>query len=278
MSTVKEPKAPKAPKAVKVTPAKAPKASKPVQPKIAKITGYDFSKSAKPSALLVPKSVRDAHGLVGTIRASLISVAGVAVVLALASVGLGAGAAAAEAHERDVVAVGATQQTKLDALQGVQDYYTGFEERRATVGSALQTDVDYARVVNAIYATLPAGSGIKSISTAFGVVCPGGEPFAQEPAVGCVTVQVTAPDQASVGTFSGNLLAAPDGLLVAPYATSISTADASTTFQMTVNFSNVGYSGKFAQYTSTIDALDQASAPAADATDDASAPKTTTGD
>lgn len=210
------------------------------------------SRGLMPASLLARKSVRKF-----TFQFSVV----VLLVIGLAAVGWGMMAASnlSVTSDRDnIVAQNNNTLKQLTSLKVIEQKVQSFDTQRHAVAVALQNDVTYSQVLAAVETSAPAGVLISSMSTQFGGLCPGPNPFAAKPAVGCVTIQGTAPSAEAVNVYVQNLLnlsvnSAKPALLVDPYNGSSADGTAgpaghSVSFLMTVNYSAQALSLRYAKF------------------------------
>lgn len=178
--------------------------------------------------------------------------AGVALVLVIGGAWtyqrLALAGAAADLRGEEAVAGQLTRE--IAALAPVQGYLDGVERRARTVQQAMLSDVDFARVLRELAASVPTGAGIDTLAVdlpapapeaapalaADGTItdparglgttsCPGPDPFATLVVVGCLSFSGTAADREDVGRLVDAL--DRSSWFVEPFVTTTTTSDGS---------------------------------------------------
>ena len=214
---------------------------------------YDFNKAIKPSVNFIPQAVRDARGFAQTVRMSGFGLIALAGVLVIGFFAVGAGAITANSDAANAASAAAITQTKIKQLSTVQSYYDAITDRKNEVQTKFNGSIDYAAIYGTINDALPSGVTLDSVSTAIGTTCAGADPFSPTAAIGCATIQASAPDTATISTFTNALGADKSGILVDPYASDISDAGSGSnlSFKLTVNFTQKAYSTLFTSFGTT---------------------------
>lgn len=161
------------------------------------------------------------------------------------------------------VAVGLSQQ--ITGLAPVSDYVSAVERKARTVQREMYQEVSFSRVLAGLRQATPAGATIDTVSVSLpppvdassppdpgsddpsrGIVapCPGPDPFATRPIVGCLNLTGSAVDRATVGRLVIALGKA--GLFVEPFVSTTTTSgDQPVAFTGSVGLSPQAFSGRY---------------------------------
>ncbi|BDZ52492.1 hypothetical protein GCM10025867_47330 (plasmid) [Frondihabitans sucicola] len=238
---------------MKLLPARKADTSGPATPEIDTDEVYDFSESVKPALNLIPTVVREARGFAQTLRMSIVGLIAVTAIVVIGYVAVLGGALTANS-EADNAALSATStQVKIKSLDDVQAYYDAVTERKSEVKAKFSGSIDYSSIYGAVNAALPAGVSITSFATAIGTTCAGADPFQPTAAIGCATIDATAPDTNTISALTSALGRDSTKVLVDPYASNISDSGSGSglSFKLTVNFTQAAYGDRFADYGTT---------------------------
>lgn len=122
---------------------------------------------------------------------------------------------------------GETLAKSVEQMQPIAQFYDGYTKRREAVSSALTTDIQFSSVQNSLFTVASKnGVNISSETVVPGKPCESMDPFTTAQGLGCVTVQVSAANTASLAAFSDGLKSEKG--LNAPYLSGISSKDGST--------------------------------------------------
>lgn len=241
---------------------------------------YDFSKAIKPSLNLIPTAVREARGFAQTLRMSIVGLVALAGLLVIGGLAISAGALTANNDAANAASAATITQGKIASLKDVQAYYDAVGERKGEVKSKFSGSIDYSSIYGAVNSALPGGVTIDSFTTTLGTTCAGADPFQPTAAIGCATIQATAPDTNTISALTTALGNDSTKVLVDPYASSISDSGSGLSFKLTVNFTQEAYSDRFANYgatPSTTSVPSTSPAPAPSTTDSSGSSDTATG-
>lgn len=233
---VKAPKAPKEPR-----PEKAPKGEK-VKDKSADTV---WPSAAKPSAVLVPRYIRESRALASTRRVSVWAVGLLVCALVLGVAGSFLLAATAKGDLSEAQAARDAKLVEVKKLSKVAAIYDGLDSRRKSVADVMGRDIAYDKILKAIASSLPAGADIAGLTMSVGTACPGPNPFEVTSALGCIQFNGTTRSNAASGRFIDSLNTDHSGLLTGAYASSIADSDGTSSFTATVNFTPKAYTYKY---------------------------------
>lgn len=232
------PKSPKTPKAQK--PAKVPRAKS--DPSATKATVW--APAVKPSLVLLPPKARGLKARRQAVRRAVFMSLGLLGLTAGAYLVVLAGVAGAQAEVDKEAEVTSTQTEFLAQHRDVQEFADGFVERKAAASNALDQDVSYSRVVQAIQGANSVGASFSSIKTAApGVACVSPSPFAPSSALGCLEVSGKAPSVSAVGQLVA-ALNADKTVLTEPYLTESVATEGGATFKISVGYTEKALSLK----------------------------------
>lgn len=224
----REPKAPKTPKAAVV---KTPPA--PV-----------WASAVKPSLVLLPVKARGLKARRKAVRQSLFMGLGMLGLTAAGYLVVLAGVAGAQNEVNKESAITAAASDYLAQHRDVQDYANGFVERKAAASDALQDDVSYSKVVQAIQRANTVRAVFTSVKTvAPGTQCMSSSPFATSSSLGCLDVAGKAPSVAAVSQLVA-ALNQDKTMLTEPYLTESMSGGAGVEFKLTVGHTGQALSGK----------------------------------
>ncbi len=161
------------------------------------------------------------------------------------------------------VATGLSHQ--IAALAPVSDYVAAVERKARTVQRAMYQEVAFSRVLAGLRQATPAGATIDTVAVTLpspvdpsappdpaaidvsrGIVaeCPGPDPFATRPIVGCLNLTGSARDRATVGRLVIALGRA--GLFVEPFVSTTTTSgDQPVTFSGSVGLSPQAFTKRY---------------------------------
>lgn len=234
---------------------------------------HEWPNPAKPSALMVPKYIRENYAVAKTRKKVLAGLAAAAVVSACLVGGSFYLSHSAKSSLEDVQAQQAAAKAEVDRLSPVAAYYDGLEVRRAATVAALGTDLSHAELLGKIIQSLPTGAAITSYATAMDAPCQSPDPFVvpTTTALGCITFVGTAKTESDVALIVAALsdVVRTEGMLVDPFLSTLDVGD-NARFTINVNFTTEAYSGKYTETPADPSATDTA-APAADSTTDPNA-------
>lgn len=202
---------------------------------------YDWPDPVKPSAMLLPKVIRDRRANAKTRKVATIAVAASMAVIAALTIGAGAMARSSQGDLQEVKTSLASVQAEIGQFSGIAAYATGISERTTGLAAALGNQLDYPRLVAAVQDLQSDGNKVDSIEILLGAPCAGGDPFTGQPLLGCVKISGSA-DTAE--DASAMLLAArePTSQFILPSLRSVAAVDSGGfAFQLTVNFAEDFY-------------------------------------
>lgn len=233
----KPPKAPREPKATKTAKPAKTKAAKTAKTKSVSPGSAAWPGPGKPSAVLVPRFVRERRAAAATMRSTVFGllVLGLILVSALSFVFLRAQGAESDKILAETAAQGA--QKNVDALQPVADYYDGLVSRQTSAVDALKGDLDNSRLLDTV---LEIASATNATVTAYSAstastVCQGPNPFTTPASMGCLQIGVTVDGNAAGASFVDALNERED-LFNSAFATGFTKANGPTDLQVTVNY------------------------------------------
>ncbi len=111
----------------------------------------------------------------------------------------------------------ADAQAQLTPLQPVRAFSASLQQQQEVVGTAMAGHTSFARTLDSFAAAWPAGSSLRTLDATLGTGCPGPDPFAPAPSIGCLTWAVTVPGEQQVRDLTAGLATVPG--LVSPYLT-----------------------------------------------------------
>lgn len=193
---------------------------------------------SKPSAVLVPRYVRERRAAQRTARTVVFGLLGVAL-LVVSGLGYSFISAKTAENDRDVaISNQAGAQSRVDALSPIAAYYDGLIARQANAVAVMQRDLDLSRVSNAIYATASrANVVVTSINiTTTSQPCEGSNPFEASLSMGCLNVTIAAPNSVAVGNFV-DALNADEALFNQAFATNLAVSGDTDATSVDVNYS-----------------------------------------
>jgi hypothetical protein len=259
----REPKPPKAAKAAKA--AKAPK--EPKTPAVKAPPAPVWASPVKPSLVLLPVKARGLKARRKAVRQSVFMGLGMLGLTAAGYLVVLAGVAGAQNEVNKESAITATASDYLAQNRDVQDYANGFVERKAAASDALQNDVSYSKVVQAIHKANTVGAVFTSIKTAApGTQCMSSSPFAASSSLGCLDVSGKAPSVAAVSQLVA-ALNQDKTMLTEPYLTESTSTGTGVEFKVIVGHTGQALSGKGDKFKPSPEEMSSIEAPAAAATD-----------
>lgn len=247
----KEPKPAKAKveKPAKASPkAKAEKSEKSSAKKKSEVTGdpsqYPAYSAFKPAASLLPAYVRERRVNDKTMRVSIYSSLGV-LALILAAVGSTFFLALnAQGDRNDAQNDRQAAQVEADRLKPISSYYDGLKERQRLATTAMQSDLDRAKILKQIYSAAQGKVGVSQVELNGQPPCQGPDPFVKIPALGCVNLTVSG-SGSDVAGFVDALNEIP--MFSAAYSSSMFGGDKAgdTGTPVTVNYSSDALTMRF---------------------------------
>lgn len=225
----------------------------------------DWGRKYKPAMTFASKSIVEAKNTKVAskmMKKLAISAAGVMVVLSAATLGASMFINAGLAKEQ---AINADTKKQVEALQPVAKYYDDFVISQGAASAVLSKDIVWSKIQDQLAAALPEGSKITNEATRYGQVCASPTPFEPSSTIGCVSLDVTVPSYAALGTLIDNLDQKSESISD-PYVTTTSNADeVGVTAAITFNFNATVVSTKYSEFLQeSKDAGVTPAAPAAD--------------
>lgn len=198
----------------------------------------------KPALVLLPPKARGLKARRRAVRQSMLMSLGLLGLTAVCYVIVLAGTAGAQAELDKETAI-TTQATQyLAKNRDVQLYADGFVERKAAVGAALDSDVAFSRVVQAIHGANSVGAVFTSMKTAApGSPCMSSSPFVPSTSMGCLDVSGKAPTVEAVAQLVASLNSNKD-MLAEPYLTESVKEEDGVAFKFTVGHTSQALSQK----------------------------------
>lgn len=160
---------------------------------------------AKPSALLLPSYIVDRHAAAKTARAMKTITIAVVVLLVLASAfffwtgqqaAKRAEAAAAEKNEA---------QTAVSQLTGISEYFDGIVDRKDAIAAQMRDELDYSAILGELNRLAGKSVQVSAATLQTQPPCQGPNPFEAQPALGCMSITVTASNEQAVLDFVDNI-------------------------------------------------------------------------
>jgi hypothetical protein len=260
------PKTPRAPK-----PAKA--AQEPKAPAVKAPPAPVWASPVKPSLVLLPVKARGLKARRKAVRQSVFMGLGMLGLTAAGYLVVLAGVAGAQNEVNKEAAITATASDYLAQHRDVQDYANGFVERKAAATDALQDDVSYSKVVQAVHKANTVGAVFTSIKTAApGTQCMSSSPFAASSSLGCLDVAGKAPSVAAVSQLVA-ALNQDKAMLTEPYLTESTSTGTGVEFKIAVGHTGQALSGKGDKFKPSPEEMASIEAPA-DAPAEATTPAT----
>lgn len=253
-----KPKVPREPKPPKA--AKAPK--EPKTPAVKTPPAPVWASPVKPSLVLLPVKARGLKARRKAVRQAVFMSLGLLGLTAGAYLVVLAGVAGAQNEVNKESAITATASDYLAQNRDVQDYANGFVERKAAASDALQNDVSYSKVVQAIHKANTVGAVFTSIKTTPpGTQCMSSSPFAASSSLGCLDVSGKAPSVAAVSQLVA-ALNQDKTMLTEPYLTESTSTGTGIEFKITVGHTGQALSGKGDKFKPSPEELSSVETPA----------------
>ena len=227
-------------KSPKTKPAKAKGSSTPPAPK-----ETPWPSNVQPSLIFLPAKIRSAETFRKSVRQAIILSAAMIAAAGVAYGGVVVNTASAEEKLEAEQARGVTLASEIAVNKPVQDYWEGLVQRKISVAGALEDDLAYAKIVEAIQTANTVGATFTSINTneAGDAGCPTSNPFEASAAIGCIMVTGTVADVSAVGVLL-NQLDGAGGIMTDPYASSSTVVEDRVNFTFTVGYTQGAMSFK----------------------------------
>lgn len=222
---------------------KPPKTKGTPTPPAAKETPWPSN--VQPSLIFLPAKIRSAETFKKSVRQAIILSAVMIVGAGVAYGGVVANTAKAEQKLESEQARGVTLASEIAMNKPVQDYWEGLVQRKISVSGALEDDLAYAKIVEAVQSANTVGATFTSINTkeAGDAGCPTSNPFEASTAIGCIMVTGTVADVSAVGVLL-NQLDGAGGIMTDPYASSSTVVEDKVNFAFTVGYTQAAMSFK----------------------------------
>jgi ABC-type lipoprotein release transport system permease subunit len=217
----------------------------------------------KPSLVLLPPKARGLKARRRAVRQSMLMSLGLLGLTAAAYVVVLAGTAGAQAELDKEKAITNQATAYLAQNRDVQNYADGFVERKAAVGTALENDVAFSKVVQAVYDANSVGAVFTSIKTApADSQCMSSSPFAPSTSLGCIDVAGKAPNVEAVAKLVASLNKNKD-MLAEPYLTESTVAEGGISFKFIVGHTSQALSLKGDKFKPSPEELSSIASPTA---------------
>ncbi|MBG0738864.1 hypothetical protein IV500_05440 [Paeniglutamicibacter antarcticus] len=222
-----------------------------------------WASPVKPSLILLPVKARGLKARRKAVRQSAFIGLGLMGVTAVGYIFVLAGVAGAQNEVNKEAAITTTTTNYLAQNRDVQDYATGFVKRKAAASDALQNDVSYSKVVQAVQQANTSGAVFTAIKTAApGTQCTSSSPFAASSSLGCLDISGNAPSIAAVSQLVA-ALNRDKTMLSEPYLKESVSSGAGVDFKLTVGYTGQALSAKGDKFKPSPDELSSIEAPAA---------------
>lgn len=203
-----------------------------------------WASPVKPALVLLPPKARGLKARRRAVKQSMLMSLGLLGLTAAAYVVVLAGTAGAQAELDKEQAITTKATAFLAQNRDVQNYADGFVERKAAVGAALEEDVAFSRVIQAVQGSNSVGAVFTSIKTSpAGSQCVSSSPFAPSTSLGCIDVAGKAPNVEAVAQLVASLNKNKD-MLAEPYLTESAEVEGGISFKFTVGHTSQALSLK----------------------------------
>jgi hypothetical protein len=252
---------------------KPPKAAKTPKPAVEKTAPAPVWASAvKPSLILLPVKARGLKARRKAVRQAMFMGLGLLGLTGAGYLVVLAGVAGAQAEVNKEAAITATATEYLDQNRDVQEYASGFVERKAAASTVLDHDVAYSKVVQAVHNANTVGATFTSIKTAAaGTVCMSSSPFAPSSSIGCMEVSGKARDMAAVSQLV-DALKKDTTTLTETYLTEAVSTEDGIDFRFTIGHTSQALSGKASKFRPSPEELESIQSPTAATADTSATP------
>lgn len=217
----------------------------------------------KPSLVLLPPKARGLKARRKAVRQAMFVSAGLLGATAVAYVIVLAGVAGAQAELNKEQAITHQATEFLAQNRETQNYADGFIQRKMAASEALDSDVAFSRVVQAINGANTVGAVYTSVkSVAAGTACTSSSPFAPSTSIGCLTVSGKAPSVGAVAQLVASLNK-DKAMLAEPYLTESAVVEDGVAFTFSVGYTGQGQSLKSDKFKPSPEELSTIDTPAA---------------